>query len=248
MQCGICDRHSRTVTCGPCAQGIVWPLRTEFLFRTAERDAASEKVQEYLEGSGGAAESTVARTEGLRDRVDAVRKENERLKESIKAGTVLRSDGVARISFLGRKVDNLYFSFALCVCADSARIEKLRNETAARRRALEAAREAEQVRHDMLEVVKNDIRRINQKLKLLNTRTVEARSFLCREAAALYGLRLKRRRSGKVEYSIGGVLLPNLMTDLNGGAAPFLWPVAVGVCVANATSTVLYCSTPTQQL
>lgn len=92
MQCGICDRHSRTVTCGACAQGTVWPLRTEFLFKTAERDAASEKVQEYLEGSGGAAESAVARTDGLQDRVDATRKESERLKESIKAGTVFRSD------------------------------------------------------------------------------------------------------------------------------------------------------------
>lgn len=95
----------------------------------------------------------------------------------------------------------------------------------------------------MLEMVKNDVRRSNQKLKLLNTRTVEARSFLCREAAALYGLRLKRRRSGKVEYSIGGVLLPNLMTDLNGEVAPSL-----GLAVQHDLNALSHYSTPAYQL
>lgn len=94
-------------------------------------------------------------------------------------------------------------------------MEKLRGENGVRRRRLDAANEAAHHQDTQLEVVKGDIKRLNQKWKLLYTRTAEARSFLCREAAGLYSLRLKRKRSGKVEYTIGNVVLPNLLTDLN---------------------------------
>jgi len=88
MQCGICDRHSQRVTCVQCAQTTVWPLRTEFLFKTAERDAASEKIQEYLESPRGVDEAAVARTDGIQERVEETKKESERLRESIRAGMV----------------------------------------------------------------------------------------------------------------------------------------------------------------
>jgi hypothetical protein len=67
----------------------------------------------------------------------------------------------------------------------------------------------------MLEGTKAEVKRMNQKSKMVYTRMIEARSQLCREAAGLYGLRLKRRRSGRVEYLIGGIPIPNLLTDLN---------------------------------
>lgn len=60
-----------------------------------------------------------------------------------------------------------------------------------------------------------DIKRLNQKWKTLYTRTAEARGLLCQEAAMLYGLRQKRK-SGKTEYTIGGVAIPNFLQDLNG--------------------------------
>lgn len=61
-----------------------------------------------------------------------------------------------------------------------------------------------------------DTKRLNQKWKALYTRTAEARGFLCREAAMLYGLRQKRKKSGKTEHTIGGVAIPNFLQDLNG--------------------------------
>jgi hypothetical protein len=61
-----------------------------------------------------------------------------------------------------------------------------------------------------------DIKRLNQKWKALYTRTAEARSFLCREAAMLYGLRQKWGKDGKLRHMIGGVTIPNFLQDLNG--------------------------------
>ena len=94
-------------------------------------------------------------------------------------------------------------------------MEKLRTQNDERRRRLEAVRELARNQDGVLEAVQRDTKRIYQKWKILYGRTAEARSFLCREAASLHGLRLKRRRSGRVEYMIGGVAIPNLLTDLN---------------------------------
>lgn len=105
-------------------------------------------------------------------------------------------------------------------CTDRARVEKLRSENEARRRRVAAARDAAQNQDAALDAVAADIKRATQKWKAVSARTWEARSFLCREAAGLYGLRLKRRRSGKVEYMIGNVVLPNLLTDLNRKCRP----------------------------
>ncbi|KAI5812051.1 UV radiation resistance protein and autophagy-related subunit 14-domain-containing protein [Pyronema omphalodes] len=98
---------------------------------------------------------------------------------------------------------------------DKAQIEHLRSEVALRRKKLEDARKVDQKRRDMLEGIKTEVKKMNQKSKMVYTRMIEARSQLCREAAGLYGLRLKRRRSGRVEYLIGGIPIPNLLTDLN---------------------------------
>lgn len=95
-------------------------------------------------------------------------------------------------------------------------MEKLRAENRTRRMKLEAAREAAKSEAARIDTLKAEIKRLNQKTKILSSRMAETRSFLCRDAAGLVGLRLKRRKSGKVEYLIGGVLIPNLLTDLGG--------------------------------
>ncbi|PWW73547.1 hypothetical protein C7212DRAFT_347044 [Tuber magnatum] len=63
--------------------------------------------------------------------------------------------------------------------------------------------------------VQRETKRWINRSKTLHGRIAEARGYLCREAAGLYGLRQKRRKSGRVEYVIGGVAIPNYLTDLN---------------------------------
>jgi hypothetical protein len=86
MQCSICTRQNTRLTCATCAQTSVWPLRTEILFKTAERDAAAEKVQEHIEGQGGAVDAAVARAEELRERLERTRRETEKMREGLRAG------------------------------------------------------------------------------------------------------------------------------------------------------------------
>lgn len=95
------------------------------------------------------------------------------------------------------------------------KVEELRRENERRRQLLEEAIKARDRLEETVTVVQRDTRRINSKWKTLHTRTAEARSYLCREAATLYGLRQKRRRSGRTDYSIGGVPIPNFLQDLN---------------------------------
>ncbi|KAI9765000.1 MAG: hypothetical protein M1840_007922 [Geoglossum simile] len=68
-----------------------------------------------------------------------------------------------------------------------------------------------------LDSVEKSIRRIDHRWNTLHTRTAEARVFLCREAANLYGLKQRRRRKGGVireDYTICGVTIVDLR-DLN---------------------------------
>lgn len=183
MQCSICERHNSRITCATCAQSSVWPLRTEFLFKTTERDVASEKVQEYIEGQGGRMDAAVARAEELRVRLERTRAESAAMREALQA--------------------------------EGARMEKLRAENEERRKKLDARNAATLNRDAQLEAMRADIKRLNHKWRVLYQRTGEARGFLCREAAGLVNLRLKRRKSGKHEYMIAGVQIPNLLTDLN---------------------------------
>lgn len=169
--------------CVECAQTIVWPLRTDFLFRTAERDAAADKVQEHLESNCAALDALAAQKSELQDQLSRIKL------ETVSARNALDTDMTL--------------------------LEKLKAENQMRRRRLEDSYEEINDKQGLLESVQRDIKRANQKWKLLYGRTAEARGFLCREAAGLHGLRLKRRRSGRVEYTIGGVVIPNLLTDLN---------------------------------
>lgn len=96
------------------------------------------------------------------------------------------------------------------------RIETFKRELEERRRRFEEHRELARKQDTVRETLEREIRRTTQKHRVLAQRTAEARSFLCREAAGLYSLRIKKRRSGRVEYLIGGVPIPHLLQDLNG--------------------------------
>ncbi|KAI9668974.1 MAG: hypothetical protein M1829_005202 [Trizodia sp. TS-e1964] len=99
-----------------------------------------------------------------------------------------------------------------------AEIEALRALANERRFALSSAnKDLPARRSEMLESVERSIRHINTKWNSQHSKTVEARIFLCREAASLYGLRQRRRRKGgniREDYVIGGLGIVDLR-DLN---------------------------------
>jgi len=83
--CQICSSRAPRLTCAPCTQAALWPARTEFLFLAAERDAASERVHEYLESSSS--DGGGARAEELRAKTDEKRETYRRLNEELAEGT-----------------------------------------------------------------------------------------------------------------------------------------------------------------
>ena len=93
-----------------------------------------------------------------------------------------------------------------------------RVEFAQRRADLDAAtkRLEEQTKTEVERVTK-DIKRTGYHWDALHAKTAEARSFLCMEAAQLYGLQQRRRKKGtpgRDVYLIGGTPICDLR-DLN---------------------------------
>ncbi|KAH0608923.1 uncharacterized protein H6S33_001151 [Morchella sextelata] len=209
MQCGICTTEKRHLTCTSCSQERAWELRYETLLRITERDALAERVHDYLESSRGSVDALAAQAAEARERISKIREETRRLKE--------------------------------LNAADTIKLNELRASTAARHDTLTDARAALFRLPQASQALTRDTKRLTTKHKTLHTRTAEARTFLCREAAALYNLRQKRKKAPppptttttttsttstqpqppppppppQPTYHIGGVPIPNLLTDLN---------------------------------
>ncbi|KAK3115548.1 hypothetical protein LTR53_004995 [Teratosphaeriaceae sp. CCFEE 6253] len=82
-----------------------------------------------------------------------------------------------------------------------------------RRRRVEIAsklKELECQRPSVLDPVQLATRKASQRLEKVHNRTVDARAFLCREAALLAGLQRRRGAKGKAEYWLGGAPIPDL--------------------------------------
>jgi septal ring factor EnvC (AmiA/AmiB activator) len=101
-----------------------------------------------------------------------------------------------------------------------AHIAKLRASLAKRRSDYASATHQLNLRRaTMLESVQKSTRRVDHRWNSVHKKSIEARAFLCREAANLYGLKQRRRRkSGDVYYAIGGVGIVDLR-DMNSRCA-----------------------------
>ncbi|KAK4695048.1 hypothetical protein P7C71_g2626, partial [Lecanoromycetidae sp. Uapishka_2] len=92
-----------------------------------------------------------------------------------------------------------------------ARLQARRSEFASAKQELSQSQTA------AIEPVEKGIRRTEHRWDTLHNKTAEARLFLCKEAALLYGLQQRKRKKGGLgrdSYLIGGVPIPDLR-DLN---------------------------------
>ena len=72
-----------------------------------------------------------------------------------------------------------------------------------------------------IENIQKDIKRTKQKWSIVQSKTADARSYLCYEAASLYSLKQRKKRGGLMEYYIGGNPVPSLL-DLAGESGALL--------------------------
>ena len=93
-------------------------------------------------------------------------------------------------------------------------ISKRRIKLARRRSNLESAtRTISQRQTSAVEPMEKGVKRTENRWDTLHTATLEARIFLCREAAQLYGLQQRKRKRGgpgKDVYVIGGIPIADL--------------------------------------
>jgi len=135
--------------------------------------------------------------------------------ESLSGQAATQQRESAQLQLTLHEIHNQKASLATAREAAMVRVEELRRENERRRAVLEEAMGLRDRLEAEVSSVQRETKRWISRSKTLHGRIAEARGYLCREAAGLYGLRQKRRKSGRVDYVIGGVAIPNYLTDLN---------------------------------
>lgn len=207
MQCHICQRSSSTrlpFNCPSCARTLLYAPRIEHAQLLLDTESIGHEVERTVGGahnfynlshdttSSTAPHPTFAIERATAERV-AIAEQTEKI---LAQAEILRNRIEETKDYLARQ-----------------REKKLK-----RLSDLEAAKKLLCQRQSWdYEPVLKSIKRARIHWDALHARTAESRTFLCKEAAQLYGLQQQKRRkdaSGKDLYLIGGLAIPNLK-DLN---------------------------------
>lgn len=87
MQCGVCERETARLSCSSCSRSRAWPIRYDTLLQITERDAAREKVQEYLESTRGEIDHIAVQKGEAKERIRKLKEETAKLREKAVAGS-----------------------------------------------------------------------------------------------------------------------------------------------------------------
>ena len=207
MQCNICHRTSTSrlpFNCTTCARNELYGPRIQHAQVLLEAEACAHEVEQSIAAPQALRSQSKSSTGPLEahpthaiERLTAERVVLEERTETV----------LARADDLRKQMEEL-----------KVYIIKKKKDLAERRSNLDTGtkRLDERPKHD-LEPVEKDIKRTGAHWDALHSRTAEARAFLCREAAQLYGLQQRKRKKGtpgRDFYLIGGIPISDLR-DLN---------------------------------
>ncbi|GKZ27830.1 hypothetical protein AbraIFM66951_006865 [Aspergillus brasiliensis] len=213
MSCHTCFRTPTSRTrffCPTCARNQLYQLRVENARVLLEKQSIAEHVQARVtpgttpaDRSGEIKETTLAYENGLS------------AKRSLQIIAKGEAESCERMRLLGDQLENL-----------TAEIKDKRLEISQRRLALARRHsDSESARYQlgereaaMLANIQNNTKRTDHLWHSLHSKTAEARIFLCREAANLYGLQRKTRNKDGIShevYTMGGIDILDLR-DMNG--------------------------------
>lgn len=208
MSCHICTSvHSRLpVLCPTCARNRLYQLRLEHTQILLEKQSLAKKIEIAIT-DGETGSSATDRDSSCRWALQTV--------SSQQAGSTARGDAVAqqkntlKEEIRAKRAD---------ILERKARLARRRSDAESAQYQL-GEREAA-----ILTGLQNTTKRTEHLWHTLHSKTAEARIFLCREAALLYGLRQKATRKGDASqtYVLGGLAVVDLR-DMNGKASNF-WP------------------------
>ena len=211
MSCDICAHvQTSAFLCQTCARSRLYQLRTDTVRVLLEREYLGQQIE-------AAVNPSLSRKKLLsEDREHNVQKEN----------------GTTRLWVL-QSISNKQTQSLTRMKAATSQIESLRSQIKdkkfeisqrkirlARRRSDSASAiyQLSERETGLLGGIRNSIKRTDHIWHSNHTKTAEARIFLCREAASLYGLRQKVRKRDdglKETYTIGGVGILDLR-EMNG--------------------------------
>lgn len=216
-RCEACLRQASEklpFLCTTCARNALYEPRFQRAKLLLEKEAIARNVQQVL--SAGVEEVEIERKtrsrpdddlSSLAARVAVDRAKNESTRSTEQRETIQNHIEVLREEMKIMKTD---------IAARKAQI--------AHRRSMleEAKQDLASQQGSAIEPLQKLIKKTESRWNALHARTAEARVFLCREVANLYGLQQRKRRrgeSGRDRYLLGGTPIVDLR-DINGTKAP----------------------------
>lgn len=215
MQCDICRRPSSIrlpFNCTNCARGALYDPRIQHAQALLEAESIGHEVERnvgvtkpFTDIPYKSTGSPEVHPTFVIERTTAERVVLAEQTEKI----------IAQAQILRHQIDDM-----------KIHLVKQREEHSNRRSDLEAAkRRFYQRQSSEFEPLQKSIKRAHSHWDVLHAKTAESRTFLCKEAAYLYGLQQHKRKKGLLgrdSYYIGGLPLPDLR-DLNSEINPGPW-------------------------
>lgn len=236
MQCSICHRTSNfrlPFDCTTCARNALYGPRIQHAQVLLEAETLAHEVENKvtLSRSGQSHNDTSATPRDVHLTFAAERLAAEQAIVEERTGAIL-----AQADSLRQQTKEM-----------KDYISREKANLSERRSTLDAAnKRLSERRNNDLEPLEKGIKRTEYHWDALHSKTAEARSFLCTEAAQLYGLQQRKRKKGipgRDLYLIGGTIICDLR-ELNSGS----WKILEGTSLISADASPSQISTSTTSL
>ena len=208
MQCDVCQRSPNNrlpFNCTLCARSALYQPRVQLAQTLLQTEALGKEVEQNVTGVSQinkATKNASTKTPELNPTWTVQRAAAEQRGEEEKSRHIYDHVQTLREEIQKTKAD---------IAARRKALQKRRSDLAS------AKQELSRCRPHPAEDAEKVMRRTEQRWDTLHQKTAESRIFLCREAAVLYGLQLRKRKKGGLGrdvYIIGGVPIADLR-DLN---------------------------------
>lgn len=210
MECGICMRPSTSklaFCCPSCVRSVLYEPRLRHAKILLEKEQLSRQIEGTVSSGGGGVDRK-ARAGGVQQNSQATRR------WSVESSNVRRAQARDRTRDVQEHSQILRGEIKAAreeIAKRKAILQKKQSETGIIKGVLPERRTVGSDR------VREEIKKASQSWDAVHNKAIETRSFLCREAAHLHGLRQRKRMRGGVvrdQYTIGGIPIINLK-DIN---------------------------------
>lgn len=210
-QCQVCLRTpdiKLPFFCPTCARNVLYELRIKLAQTLLNKEGLGREIELWIharndEVSKASTKKAVDKSpRGPSHRLELEQARSEATQAKARATSILQESQTTRSQIKKMRTD----------------ISKRKSDVASRALALKAARQAsEHEEEKLMRPLLEETSAVQSSWDRLHHRTAEARVFLCREAAALYGLYQQKKKKGipgRDLYLLGGVPVVDLR-DLN---------------------------------